>query len=48
MSQNSLKRAEKKGTVRSYQHEEFGKVYIRWEKRTKRGDWKPYGSMRIR
>lgn len=48
MSENSLRRSEKKGNSRSYQIEQFGGVYIIFEKRTKRGKWIVQGRIRIK
>jgi len=47
MSENSLRRKEKRQNSRSYQIEQFGGVYIIFEKRTKRGKWIKTGQMRI-
>ena len=47
MSENSLIRKEKKGNSRSFEVVEFGKKYIIFEKRTKRGKWIRAGRMRI-
>lgn len=47
MSENSLLRKEKKEKSRSFEIVEFGKKYIIFEKRTKRGKWIRSGRMRI-
>lgn len=48
MSENSLKRKEKRQSSRSYQLTEFGATYIIFEKRTKRGKWIRAGRIRIK
>jgi hypothetical protein len=48
MSENSLKRKEKKGKIRSFEVEEFGKVFIIFEAKTKKGNWYRKGRIRIK
>ena len=48
MSENSLKRKEKRESSRSYELTELGQTYIIFEKRTKRGKWIRAGRVRIK
>jgi len=46
--QNSWTRQEKKGKMRSFQETQFGATYIVFEAKTKRGEWKREGRIRIK
>ena len=48
MSENSLTRKEKRGSSRSYETTEFGRKYIIFEKRTKKGKWIRAGRIQIK
>lgn len=45
--QNSWTRQEKKEKMRSYEATEFGRKYIVFEKKTKRGKWVRSGRIQI-